>query len=89
MKNYKSDLPCIACGDQGEDRICLHHVKTRGSGGSDNAWNLMSLCQKHHNEIHQKGTPHFIEKYYKAELWMIASGWKFDEYLRKWTHEKE
>jgi 5-methylcytosine-specific restriction endonuclease McrA len=89
MKNFKTDKSCVACGEQGENRVCLHHVKTRGSGGSNNSHNLMPLCQKHHNEIHQKGTPHMAKKYFLLGLWLISNGWNFDDYLGKWTHEKE
>ena len=31
-----------------------HHIKTRGSGGSDAKENLITLCRKHHNEAQER-----------------------------------
>jgi hypothetical protein len=30
--------------------ISIHHIVTRGAGGSDVLENLISLCQKHHDQ---------------------------------------
>jgi hypothetical protein len=30
----------------------VHHIETRGSGGSDLPNNLICLCRKHHQETH-------------------------------------
>ena len=32
-----------------------HHIRSRGAGGSDEPGNFLSLCPKHHTEIHFKG----------------------------------
>ncbi len=29
--------------------LSIHHIKTRGAGGSDVPENLITLCQKHHD----------------------------------------
>lgn len=46
--------------------MCGHHIKTKGSGGHDHSKNLMPLCQKHHNEIHQIGLREFVSKHHTA-----------------------
>jgi len=74
MKNYKSEQPCIACGTMRVDR-CYHHIKSRGSGGLDEPWNLMSLCQEHHNEVHSKGLYEFSMKYESIMDWLVINTW--------------
>lgn len=39
-------LPCMACGSIGSTEA--HHIKTRGSGGGDDSWNILPLCPDHH-----------------------------------------
>jgi len=33
----------------------VHHVKSRGQGGSDRAWNKLSLCHVHHQHVIHRG----------------------------------
>jgi hypothetical protein len=64
----------------------LHHVKTRGSGGTDDPWNLMPIARKYHTEVHAIGLTTFVKKYPQVLNWMLAHGWVFDEIKNKWTH---
>lgn len=41
---------CAVCGST--DDIKQHHFTPRSHGGSDDETNLLTLCQKHHCEIH-------------------------------------
>lgn len=84
MAKYKSDDPCIICGDINS---CLHHIRSRGSGGSDKPHNLMILCLRHHNEIHAKGRDTFSKMHPKAYRWMLRNGW--ESFNGKWFHEEE
>ena len=43
-------IPCELCGSKAND---VHHIKSRGMGGSkkrDVIENLMALCRKHHED---------------------------------------
>ena len=51
---------CEVCGDYG---IQVHHIRSRGAGGDDEAINLMSLCPEHHTEYHTIGHEKFGVKY--------------------------
>lgn len=85
MSSYVNKDPkvmCVACRNRRAD--CFHHVKTRGSGGSDELWNLMPLCITHHNAIHAKGTIWMTEKFPGVLGWLQFRGWVFDMFLRKW-----
>ena len=48
--NIPEDCFCEICGVYAND---IHHIESRGMGGSnnkDNVENLMALCRKHHIE---------------------------------------
>lgn len=60
----------------------MHHIKTRGSGGSDHESNLMSLCFEHHTEIHKLGTNRFSVKYRQVEYYLHDLGWDHNGF--KW-----
>lgn len=86
MNNYKSNEPCLACGLVAENMVTYHHIITRKSGGTDDKYNLMSLCLRHHNEIHQKGTSYMAEKYPVIRNFLISHNWEFCEFLKKWRY---
>lgn len=74
--------PCLVCtNDQG---TVGHHIKTKGSGGPDEPWNIIPLCPKHHHETHLKGTVTFTATYSVVEKWMLANDWWFSGV--KWKH---
>ena len=79
--NKDPKVRCIACGRMAD---CFHHVKTQGSGGPDEHWNLMPLCQAHHNEIHMKGNTIMVQRYPNLGVWLESKAWDFDEYRKKW-----
>tara|TARA_Y100000034_G_scaffold122301_1_gene167570 strand:- start:185 stop:463 length:279 start_codon:yes stop_codon:yes gene_type:complete len=58
--NPKKENHCIICGDPQVDRC---HIISRGSGGSDDEWNIFFACRFHHSEQHQIGIFSFAEKY--------------------------
>lgn len=76
---------CQVCKFRGVD---LHHVKSRKSGGSDDSWNLMPLCHKHHVEIHQIGLITFSKRYNEARWWLLGNSWKINDITQKWYHEE-
>jgi hypothetical protein len=54
------------------------HIKTRGSGGPDEHWNLMSLCRVHHTEQGQLGFFKMCQKYPFFHQFLAGKGWVFD-----------
>ena len=59
-----------------------HHIKTRGSGGGDEDYNIVFLCRLHHIEIHQIGAKKMSEKHQAILLALIEKGWTFNSYNR-------
>lgn len=62
--------------------ICLkypcdaHHIVSRGAGGGDEEWNLLSLCRKHHQLWHSMGQKSFCAKFYdRLVRWLVFHGW--------------
>lgn len=53
------------------------HVKTQGSGGPDEEWNLMPFCRKHHIEQHAIGWIKFLEKHPNLKLKLRLLGWNW------------
>lgn len=64
---------CIICGDPSER--C--HIKSRGSGGGDEEWNIMHLCREHHIEQHKRGWLGFSSVYPVAREELQRKGWEF------------
>lgn len=82
--NMKKEDRCLISGDRNPD---LHHVKSKGSGGPDEHWNLCPLSRKYHTEIHAIGLSTFAEKYPKFRNWLIANNWEYNPLLNKWRHK--
>ena len=80
---YRDDeMHCIVCFKQGVD---LHHLTTRGSGGTDDEWNLMPLCRFDHAKTHSLGLKQMSQVSENVEMWLIKHGWEFDEFRDKWA----
>ena len=75
-------MRCLVCNKLDTDR---HHFKTRGSGGTDDEWNILFVCRIHHIEIHKIGNNSFVEKYPEVKDWLLKSGWNFNEFKKKWV----
>lgn len=71
---FLREKPCLACGAPGPSDV--HHIKSRGSGGTDNPWNVLPLCRKHHSEWHQVGGKKFLKQYADVETYLKALGWE-------------
>lgn len=73
---------CLVCNSPEIDK---HHFKTRGSGGTDDDWNILLLCRLHHTEIHKIGNNRFVEKYQAVRSWLLEMNWNFNEFKKKWV----
>ena len=82
---WKSEKPCEICG-KGE--ACLHHIYTRGARPDlqNEEWNLIAVCQEHHNKFHEKGTAAMAIKHYQVRQWLQANGWLYDNFSQRWYH---
>jgi hypothetical protein len=58
-REQRKTLYCMACGNPMDH---WHHIKTRGSGGSDGRLNELDLCARCHSWIHQQPEK-FLTKY--------------------------
>ncbi len=66
---------CLVCGKTPCDPA---HIKTRGSGGVDEEWNLLSLCRAHHTMQGSMGFYRFSEKFPMVKWALDYKGWEFD-----------
>jgi hypothetical protein len=51
---------CAACWGSADD---LHHIVSRGAGGTDEEWNLLPLCRRCHVDYGQLGWFLFVTRY--------------------------
>lgn len=68
----KYNKRCEICGRHNSE---IHHIKTRGSGGTHDNWNLIYLCRDHHQEIHRIGVITFMKYYLAFERYLKNNGW--------------
>ena len=47
----RDEHKCQVCGDSLHE---IHHVQYRSQGGGHEASNLVCLCRKHHNKVHNE-----------------------------------
>jgi 5-methylcytosine-specific restriction endonuclease McrA len=89
MKNYKSNKPCIACGESRDGYVTFHHVYSKAAYPEykNEPWNLMPVCQKHHNEAHSMPDRLFAAKYRSVQDWFDANGWEV-RVSGKYYHEE-
>lgn len=66
---------CDICGVKPSDPA---HIKTRGSGGNDEHFNLLSLCRIHHTEQGQIGFWKMVKKYPFFGHILAEKGWVFN-----------
>lgn len=70
-KKYK----CAICG-KGPCDPC--HIKTVGSGGHDEDWNLLAMCREHHTMQHSIGFWKLCSLYPFLRQTLAQKGWIFD-----------
>lgn len=67
--------PCAACGSRPVDAA---HIKSKGSGGSSQGWNLLPLCRDDHRRQHSVGWRRFIESNPTVMEALLEKGWEFE-----------
>jgi hypothetical protein len=73
----------VVCSSQSTEQ---HHVKTRGSGGTDDPWNLMPVCRRDHTRIHQEGLAKVAKGNLSLLTWLVENGWVFNKERKQWRH---
>lgn len=76
---------CICCGHDGYFYpLDYEHTKTKGSGGTDDDWNVSVMCRKCHNEKGNKGPTYMANKFPSYKKWLLENSWEFNDFLNKW-----
>lgn len=92
LRDHFSSQRCLICNNPPPNDG--HHVKSRGSGGHDIAVNLVTLCRRHHTELHQYGINKFIQVYPKFLPVLSEKGWyrqtigEGRNAVEKWFHDE-
>jgi hypothetical protein len=75
LKPSNKSNRCLVCGSHLTERA---HIKTRGSGGGNEDWNIMYLCRRHHIEQHAIGIATFAMKYDSVMEYLTKNGWEIE-----------
>lgn len=77
-KNLKRirNSPCLACGKIPSD---VAHIKSKGSGGGYEEFNLIPLCRSDHIISHKLGWARFLEMHPHVKYALEDMGWQFQE----------
>jgi hypothetical protein len=75
---------CTVCGSS--QNLDAHHVKSQKARPDliNAESNVLTLCRKHHSEIHTIGLNSFIAKYMVVYIWLKNNGWQYDDFSGKW-----
>jgi hypothetical protein len=66
---------CLCCGAVPPVDAC--HIKSRGSGGGDEWFNVIPMCRNCHSLQHQVGWFSFCEKFSHVKHHLELLGWSF------------
>lgn len=69
------ELTCAACGRDPPNEA--HHIKTKGAGGPDKAWNLLPLCHSCHMLWHSEGPMKMIGRRLLLKVKLSSRGWEW------------
>jgi hypothetical protein len=72
MKIKPSSIPCVICNRTPTDSC---HIKTNGSGGTTEDFNILQACRMHHNEQHTIGWSRMVYKYPHLAVILKSKGW--------------
>lgn len=87
MANFEAKEPCVVCHKFGKGLVCYHHLWTRKARPEFSMvkFNMIPVCQEHHNEFHNKGTSEMAEKYPQVKEWLRQNNWI--KLQNKWTRD--
>lgn len=90
LMSFKSDEPCVCCGESREDYVCYHHIITQKKWPelANKKWNMIPVCQIHHNEFHQYLNMKMCAKYKSVKEWFRVNGW-YEDAFNCLRHELE
>lgn len=77
---------CEACLHNGSFYILTpDHIKTLGSGGSDDWTNILTLCLNCHGFKGSQGLSALVERFPRVREALVSRGWEYDHFRAKWV----
>ena len=83
LDEFKNN-PCCVCGSSPSDPA---HIKTVGSGGPDESFNLISLCRICHGTQHKIGFFAMCKKHPILLNILNEKGWAFNTFGKLWNEK--
>lgn len=80
---------CVACGHTGSFfPLDIDHVKTIGSGGTNDAYNCMTLCRSCHILKGRQGLKYMADTYSGVYRFLTSNNWAICQLTGKWRHDE-
>ncbi len=70
---------CLACRKHTVLESC--HVRARGAGGPNDAYNIIYMCHASHQAQHRWGWRKFLDKYPCVKEELESRGWVIEDVL--------
>jgi hypothetical protein len=67
---------CVVCKSTPTD---IHHIRSRGAGGTDDDFNLINLCRRCHSKVHQIGMIKMMYESAELLIYLSDKGWVISE----------
>ena len=75
----KKAMSCVSCGYPKTDKA---HIKSKGSGGGTEDFNILELCRVCHDASHRQGWWMICETSPRIKRALREKGWSFNEHKR-------
>ena len=80
LRRWVKSHPCIVCGNSKVDPC---HIKSKGSGGPDEGFNLVPMCREHHIMQHKLGWGAYMNRFPEVAVRLRDMGWKWIDCVGK------
>ena len=76
--SFESEHPCVVCGISGEGLVTGHHLYSRKAFPEFARfhWNMIPVCQLHHNMFHSAGNITMAQNYKSVSDWLELNRWE-------------
>jgi hypothetical protein len=78
-------MPCAVCADPPPSDPS--HIRSRGAGGPDAAFNVWPMCRYHHAEWHAVGAKEFLRAHASFAAKLIHVSWEWGVGEKLWHEE--
>ena len=80
LRKWIKSQSCAACG---ESKVDACHIRSKGAGGPDEAFNLVAMCREHHIMQHKLGWGAYLNRFPEVWVKLQQMGWTWFDCVGK------